>query len=163
MTEESKLVDTNVDGEVANEALGDVSNASANDEDDEADEADGEVVETDGTAAGAVAKKKKSKRAKLKKAFGAVPKKDGNTDPSSNPASKLTPGMVDQLLEMNPSLKGEVAGMDQAQTVDALKKMDVSDLLTGMVCYDWMGFQSSLALCLQTMTWGMFEELGRHS
>ncbi len=41
--------------------------------------------------------------------------------------------MVDQLLEMNPSLKSEVAGMDRDKAVEAVNKLDVSDLLTGMV------------------------------
>jgi len=133
MAEESKLIDAKNDEETAEEVLGPDSAGSANDEDDEVDEADGEIANADEAAAGAVAKKKKSKRAKLKKALGVGTKGDGEKEASSNPASKLTPGMVDQILELNPALKGEFAGMDKPQTVEALKKMDVSDLLTGMV------------------------------
>ena len=51
---------------------------------------------------------------------------------STSTASKLTPGMVDQLMEMNPSLKAEMAGMDREKAVEAVKKMDVQDLLTGL-------------------------------
>ena len=58
--------------------------------------------------------------------------KDAESAGSSNTASKLTPGMVDQLMEMNPSLKGEVSGMDRNKAVEAVKKLDVADLLTGL-------------------------------
>ena len=40
--------------------------------------------------------------------------------------------MVDTLLEMNPSLKGELSSMTKQQAAELLKKMDVSDLLTGL-------------------------------
>ena len=52
---------------------------------------------------------------------------------SSKPAKKLTEGMVEQLLEANPSLKGEVAGMDKKKATETLQKMDMPDLLAGMV------------------------------
>jgi glycylpeptide N-tetradecanoyltransferase len=80
-------------------------------------------------------KKKKSKRTKIKSAIGLGHQaRDVDAPPgSSSPASKLTPEMVDQLLEMNPSLKGEVAGMDKPGAVEAPKKLDIADLLTGMV------------------------------
>lgn len=90
----------------------------------------------DTVASASSAKKKKSKKAKLKQAFGVGGSEDGHENApssSSNPASKLTPGMVEQLLEMNPSLKNEVAGMDKETAAQALKKLDVADLLTGMV------------------------------
>lgn len=90
----------------------------------------------DTIASASSAKKKKSKKAKLKQAFGVGGSEDGHENipsSSSNPASKLTPGMVEQLLEMNPSLKNEVAGMDKETAAQALKKLDVADLLTGMV------------------------------
>lgn len=90
----------------------------------------------DTVASASSTKKKKSKKAKLKQAFGVGGSEDGHENApssSSNPASKLTPGMVEQLLEMNPSLKNEVAGMDKETAAQALKKLDVADLLTGMV------------------------------
>ena len=83
-------------------------------------------------AAAARTEKKKSKKARFKKLIGGTQDAGEGSSSSSNPASKLTPGMVDQLLEMNPSLKGEVAGLDKSKAVEALKKLDVSDLLTGM-------------------------------
>lgn len=83
-------------------------------------------------AVATTAKPKKSKKAKIKKALG-VGSKDGDPGSSSNPVSKLTPNMVEQLLEMNPSLKGEVAGMNKEKAAEILKKLEVADLLTGMV------------------------------
>lgn len=104
----------------------------------EVDEEDhAEVEGQDAAAASSSAKKKKSKKAKMKKVLGATSKDNGaasSSSSSANPASKLTTGMVEQLLEMNPSLKGEVAGMDKEKAAEALKKLDVADLLTGMVC-----------------------------
>ena len=102
----------------------------------EATENDGEPVEDRDVAANendsSSNNQKKSKRSKLKKALGAG-SKDGSSKDSSNPASKLTPEMVDQLLEMNPSLKGEVSGMSKEKATETLQKLDVADLLTGMV------------------------------
>lgn len=81
------------------------------------------------------ARKKKSKRAKLKSALGAGSHDAGasSSNNSTSPASKLTPGMVEQLLEMNPSLQSEVAGMDKEKAVEKLQQLEVADLLTGMV------------------------------
>lgn len=105
-------------------------------EDEELDE--DEPADNTNTDAAAVSSgaKKRSKKAKLKKAFGSRKSADANVEGSSasaNPASKLTPGMVEQLLEMNPSLKSEVAGMNKEKAAQTLKKLDVADLLTGMV------------------------------
>lgn len=135
MTEESKVVDSELSKEAVKEALEEQSNASTvNDESD--DEEPQDSSNPDAVAASSASKKKKSKKAKIKKVFGAKGKEDGSTDAaegSKNPAIKLTPGMVEQLLELNPSLKSEVAGMDAEKAAEALKKLDVADLLTGMV------------------------------
>jgi glycylpeptide N-tetradecanoyltransferase len=120
------------------EALGEAVTKKANVKDEESGhssegEGEGEPAgaPTGEATAGAKAKKKKSKKSKVKKALGLG---GGGGDPGgSNPASKLTPGMVEQLLEMNPSLKGEVAGMNKEKAAEVLKKLEVGDLLTGMV------------------------------
>ena len=83
----------------------------------------------DATGKSKPTKKKKSKKSKVKKLLTGGGKSMEN---GGGPASKLTPEMVDQVLEMNPSLREEVAGMDKAKAVDTLKKLDVADLLTGM-------------------------------
>lgn len=137
MSEESKEIDPKVDEAVVEQFVTpQVANATDNDQADEEEPAD--ITNPDAVAAGSSAKKKKSKRAKLKKAFGVGSSEDGGgegSSGSSNPASKLTTGMVEQLLEMNPSLKSEVAGMDKEKAAATLKKLDVADLLTGMVIY----------------------------
>lgn len=51
---------------------------------------------------------------------------------SKKVGSKFTPQMAESLLEMNPALKGELGSIDKSTARDLLKKMDVSDLLTGM-------------------------------
>ncbi|KAL8773675.1 MAG: hypothetical protein Q9209_001441 [Squamulea sp. 1 TL-2023] len=135
MNEESKEADPTVDAEVVKEILlnQEEGNESVSNEDGEENEPV-EGQDPSAVAAGSNAKKKKSKKAKIKKALGIVQKENGesSTSGSTNPASKLTTEMVEQLLEMNPSLKGEVAGMDKETAAEALKKLDVADLLTGM-------------------------------
>lgn len=137
MSAESKEIDPKVDEAVVEQFVTPpVTNAIDNDQADGEESAD--IANPDAVAAVSSAKKKKSKKAKLKKAFGVGSGEDGGGDgssSSSNPASKLTTGMVEQLLEMNPSLKSEVAGMDKEKAAATLKKLDVADLLTGMVIY----------------------------
>ena len=135
MNEESELVDPQVEEDAAKEVLG----QSSTTDQDSAEEADqNPSKDSDPVAASSVAKKKKSKKAKLKKALGVGGSKDKNgSGEPSNPASKLTGNMVEQLLEMNPSLKSEVSGMDKEKAAETLKKLDVADLLTGMVSLAW--------------------------
>ena len=131
MNQESKLSDPKTDAEATEEAIGQL-NLTDQDSAEDADQSSSK--EPDSSAAGAAEKKKKSKKAKLKKALGVSSKTEGDQAGSSwNPASKLTDGMVEQLLEMNPSLKSEVAGLDKDKVVERVKKMDAADLLTGMV------------------------------
>ena len=134
MNAESKLADPKAEEDATREALG---QSSTTDQDSAEEVGSIDNKDTDSIAAGSVAKKKKSKKAKLKKALG-VNSKDGDNDVSegsSNPASKLTGNMVEQLLEMNPSLKSEVSGMDKDKAAETLKKMNVADLLTGLVSW----------------------------
>jgi glycylpeptide N-tetradecanoyltransferase len=83
-------------------------------------------TETGGSTA---KKKKKSKRKKLASALGGGKTEEGEP---SKPASKMSSEGMETLLEMNPALKGELAKMSPAQAQEALKKMDVSQLLTGL-------------------------------
>ena len=133
MTEESKEIDPAVDEAAIKEVVDSEHTAAANEDEVEEDE-EHENTSTDPVATGAATKKKKSKKAKIKKALGVGAKGDAEASSSSKPASKLTQAQVDQLLEMNPSLKSEIAGLDKEKATEKLKKMDVADLLTGMVC-----------------------------
>ena len=137
MAEASKQIDPNVGKEVVKEEINasEVASTSENDNDENADEPV-DATNADSVAAGSSSKKKKSKREKLKKALGAGSSEADAAEGSSasaNAASKLTTSMVEQLLEMNPSLKSEVAGMGKEEAAEAVKKLDVADLLTGMV------------------------------
>ncbi|EXJ95939.1 glycylpeptide N-tetradecanoyltransferase [Capronia coronata CBS 617.96] len=75
-------------------------------------------------------KKKRSKRSKLVSAL----KGEKLSEPaeSSKSPSKLPDEAVKKLLEMNPSLKGELAGIPPEKASEILRKMDVSQLLSGI-------------------------------
>ena len=134
MSEESKFVDPEANRQAAKDVLGEsVKGIRDPDSGDEIESTADKA--TDAVAADSATKKKKSKKAKLKKAFGVGHGSDADNEVSSNSSkatSKLTGDMVEQLLEMNPSLEGEVAGMSKDKRAQAVKQMDVSDLLTGM-------------------------------
>ena len=131
MAQESKEVDTKMDQEVMQETLGleaDRASSEAQTNDDAATHGE----EEDLNAAQSAEKKKKSKKEKLKKMVGGK----GNNEDHQSPGiagEKLTPGMVDQLLDMNPSLKGELSGMDKSTQAEEIRKLDAADLLSGLV------------------------------
>ncbi|KAK2737607.1 glycylpeptide N-tetradecanoyltransferase [Onygenales sp. PD_40] len=56
----------------------------------------------------------------------------GKNTQDGNPAAKLTPSMAESLLELNPALRGELAGMDKEKATEILRQMNISDLLTGL-------------------------------
>ncbi|OAT06120.1 glycylpeptide N-tetradecanoyltransferase [Blastomyces gilchristii SLH14081] len=66
-----------------------------------------------------------------KKGKAAKKLKDGDSA-ATNPAAKLTPTMAESLLELNPALRSELAGMDKEKAMEALRQMNISDLLTGL-------------------------------
>ena len=134
MAQESKEVDQKVDEEAMQESIG-LKAANTQDKIDADGQAANGIKEEDHEAAESTDKKKKSKKDKLKKMIGAKSTiEDAN---HSDPAGKkLTPGMVDQLLDMNPSLKGELSGLNKAEQAEAIKKLDAADLLAGMVSND---------------------------
>ena len=137
MAEESKEIDPKLEEKLVQEEINSMELASTSENDhEEVEDENMDAANKDDVAAESSAKKKKSKRAKLKKALGAGSGDVGSSEGSSasaNTASKLTTSMVEQLLEMNPSLKSEVAGMGKEEAAEAVKKLDVADLLTGMV------------------------------
>ena len=130
MSEESKIADEELNRDVAADNL----TSSAQSKSDDADQGEGDGHIAQGNDEESAGKKKKSKKSKLKKALG---KDDDQTEASSssNPSSRLTTGMVEQLMEMNPSLKNEVANMDKNEAAEKLRSLDVASLLTGMVYF----------------------------
>lgn len=81
----------------------------------------------DAAAAGAAAKKKRAKRKKIK---AAIAEKDEGQEGSSG---QLSGEQLQMLLKDNPALKAEVQGMDPNKAAEMMKKLSVSDILTGMV------------------------------
>jgi glycylpeptide N-tetradecanoyltransferase len=80
-------------------------------------------------------KKKKRKPRKPVSTTNAEASTISSAEQSSNtsiPASKFTPQMMDSVLEHNPALRGELGSMDRSQAEQMLRKMDLSELLTGM-------------------------------
>lgn len=51
---------------------------------------------------------------------------------ASNPASKIDPKLAESLLNLNPALKNELDGMDKNKLTEALRNMDINELLTGL-------------------------------
>lgn len=50
----------------------------------------------------------------------------------SNATVELSSNAAQALMEMNPALKGELAGLDKDKAADIMRKMDISELLTGL-------------------------------
>ncbi|OAL31636.1 hypothetical protein AYO20_08179 [Fonsecaea nubica] len=96
---------------------------------DEATEGTHDATET--SSGKAKKKKKKSKKTKLVSAITGKKSPEEPTDPSK-PASSLTGDSLKTLLDMNPALKGELAGLSPEKANELLKKMDVSQLLSGL-------------------------------
>ncbi|MCJ1394225.1 glycylpeptide N-tetradecanoyltransferase [Xylographa bjoerkii] len=133
MSQESKIIDPEVDEEVVSEVVAAAVANGKNPVIEDVSDEEGLTHPANGEALAATSKskKKKSKKSRMKKALGIKEPEEGASG-SSNPASKLTAEMVEQLLEMNPSLKGEVAGLGKEKAAEMLKTLDVADLLTGM-------------------------------
>lgn len=71
------------------------------------------------------------------KAQGKAPSQDASegTPSSSNakPAgAKMSPKAAESVLDMNAALKNEMAGMDKGKATEAVRKMDIAELLTGL-------------------------------
>lgn len=117
------------------EALDPAASKDSESEGEEHDQAEASTTDTTAadptnTASAPAKKKKRSKKSKLAAALSG--NKAADKDEPKPAGSKMTPAMMDTLLEMNPSLKSEMASMDKKQAAELLKKMDVSALLTGL-------------------------------
>ncbi|KAJ5622251.1 hypothetical protein N7528_005483 [Penicillium herquei] len=54
------------------------------------------------------------------------------TSSSSGATKKLSPKMIESLMEMNPALKNELASMDKDKAAELLSNLDISQLMTGL-------------------------------
>lgn len=73
-----------------------------------------------------LSKEKKSLGKNIKEKIGKKISKSSDEDKT------VTPQMLEALLSMNPALANELANMPHEKAVEALGKLDVADLLTGM-------------------------------
>ncbi|KAK5216824.1 glycylpeptide N-tetradecanoyltransferase [Exophiala xenobiotica] len=96
------------------------------------DGAEGTQDPATSTASKQKKKKKRSKRSKIVSALTGNKSSEPAESSSSQPAAKLSNDHIKQLLEMNPTLKGELAGMPTEKAAEALRKMDLQELLSGM-------------------------------
>lgn len=58
---------------------------------------------------------------------------EASSSSSSKPTGgKVDPKLAESLLELNPALKNEMAGVDKDKAAETLRKMDIAELLTGL-------------------------------
>ncbi|OJJ44620.1 hypothetical protein ASPZODRAFT_71446 [Penicilliopsis zonata CBS 506.65] len=69
---------------------------------------------------------------KKHKLFGSKKEQDGADEGASGTKNKMSEKAAEMLLEKNPALKNEMAGLDREQAAAALRKMGLEELLTGL-------------------------------
>lgn len=104
--------------------------AAAAEETGNVETADPSIAENEAQPASAAGDDGADKK-KKKKLFGKK-SKDGAEEGPATAGKKLTSDMAESLLEKNPALKGELEGLDKKKTTEALRNMNIADLLTGL-------------------------------
>ncbi|TVY37773.1 Glycylpeptide N-tetradecanoyltransferase [Lachnellula occidentalis] len=133
MADESKLEDPATSQEAAKEVIEESTTTTAQVESENEDEED--TVEPDGKDATPAGKKKKSKRKKIKAALGVASgsnEASSSTQDSSKLVGKLDNDQAEQLLRMNPGLAAQIGDGGMAGPIEALKKMSLQDIMTGL-------------------------------
>lgn len=103
--------------------------ATAN-QDEETSDKEEEAQDTVAGSTGASTNSKKKKKKGKGKATETTPADIAAEAAKPNP--KITSAMADKLLDMNPALAGDLANLDRSKAKDAIKQMDVNELMTGM-------------------------------
>jgi glycylpeptide N-tetradecanoyltransferase len=126
MAEESKEIDPKTTSQAMQEVKEETAAGKAPQLASDSDDEPPPLVdqEADTIAEAATQKRKKSKKAKLKEVL--------RSPPTASETERLDRDMVTQLMEMNPALKSEYAGLDKDKMAEMIKKMDVAELLTGL-------------------------------
>jgi glycylpeptide N-tetradecanoyltransferase len=140
MSEESKIDDPASAQKTVVEAAAeskDASSSSAQVESENEDEDD--ATPTSGAAASSSAKKKKSKKKRIKSALtGGSTESSGSSsrDEISKAVSGLSKSQMSDLLSLNPALAQQLGVADgdlsSKQATDALKKLSLEDIMTGL-------------------------------
>ncbi|KIM97490.1 hypothetical protein OIDMADRAFT_130838 [Oidiodendron maius Zn] len=142
MADESKIDDPARVQKVAAEAIAESKAASSDPQaEPESEEEDGDEVPADGATASssATSKKKKSKKKRIKNLLH-LEKGESSAGPSKDEISKAVGGLshaqVSELLKMNPALAQQLGVVDgditTQQATDALKKLSLEDIMTGL-------------------------------
>ncbi|TVY16767.1 Glycylpeptide N-tetradecanoyltransferase [Lachnellula arida] len=127
MADESKHEDPATSQEAAKEVIEEGKSALV-----ESENEDEEDTAKDATPA---AKKKKSKRKKIKAALGVgsgSSEASSSTQDGSKLVGKLDNDQAEQLLKMNPGLAAQIGDGGMAGSIEALKKMSLQDIMTGL-------------------------------
>jgi len=69
--------------------------------------------------------------------------------------NNISGALVEQLLKANPSLAGEMQGMEPKKVEEMMRGMNLQDILTGMVCCFHNGFEKGViadrSLCWRSL------------
>ncbi|KAF2203147.1 N-myristoyl transferase [Delitschia confertaspora ATCC 74209] len=131
----SKITDPEMTATATVEAMAESKQQPTTEDADESGEDSGEEVEeTVEGAEGSQEKKKQSRKRTIKNALIGKGKGKAEVDPSTPVGAHLSKEQMSQLLELNPALKNELQaqGKGQADIEQAMRKMNVSELLTGL-------------------------------
>lgn len=128
MADESKLEDPVSKQKAVEEKIAEAKSTMA--------QVESENEEEDTAAASTSGKKKKSKRKKIKAALGVGSSEASSSGSSSKDGSKmigkLDNDQAEQLLKMNPGLAQQIGDGGDAGPIEALKKMSLQDIMTGL-------------------------------
>ncbi|KAJ9150344.1 Glycylpeptide N-tetradecanoyltransferase [Pleurostoma richardsiae] len=174
--DESKPVDPSIEGAKQDAPGPDKGKQPAveTDDDDVDDLLDTDEAQATGGPAdlSSAAKKKKSKRKKIKDAL--TGKSDACSDKKKSAVDALTPQQIAQFMSMNPALAQEIAaqkgggsgpggGSDHEKTVDMLKNLSLQDIMTGLAASGKNVKDMASYKFWQTQPVQSFEEAASHS
>jgi glycylpeptide N-tetradecanoyltransferase len=138
MPDESKVNDPAAKQKAAKEVIAEAKSENAQVESENEDEHEDGAPSGSTPASGAAAKKKKSKKKRIKAALsgGAGESEAGSSkEEISKAVSGLSKSDVAELLKMNPALAQQLGvgeGATPSQAADALKKLRLEDIMTGL-------------------------------
>jgi glycylpeptide N-tetradecanoyltransferase len=127
MSQESKEVGKQADKNTEEDVVQELQPTEEGEEDDASGD-DEPPNTTEGNASGPAKKKKKSKKKKLKAALTGQRSEGG-----SSTSKTLSREQLNEIIKNNPSLRNELGGMEVSKAEEMMKKLSMSDLLTGMV------------------------------
>ncbi|KAF2141005.1 uncharacterized protein K452DRAFT_251873 [Aplosporella prunicola CBS 121167] len=130
---ESKPVDREATADATREVAEETSKPEgAEQEESSSDEATPGVADATTTAGEAKKKKKKSKKRKLKDALAGKSNTQAEGSSAQEGKKTLSRDQLETLMAVNPALKGDFSKLNESQVEEMMKKLSVSDILTGL-------------------------------